>query len=137
MTKPESVSAWCDNISLKGVIETEDTATVTCRGDVDFTLLATNAGKTDYPVEIVFKTEDGTVRLLSDGVYINGEYHERKGLHTLSGKKVYGDGHIALTEDFYDCIKTGRKFPIDGAEGAKAVRIVLAAYASDGAEIIL
>lgn len=50
-------------------------------------------------------------------------------------KPCYGGGHGALIEDFYDCLRTGRKFEIDGKEGAKAVKIVLAAYESAGKEV--
>ena len=45
-------------------------------------------------------------------------------------KSCYGLGHYPLIEDFYSCIREGRHFPIDGYEGAKVVRLILAAYES-------
>ena len=69
--------------------------------------------------------------MIGDVVKVNGEVKEFKAV-TYYGKACYGMGHAPLIEDFYDCIKTGRKFAIDGKEGAKALRIVLAAYESNG-----
>ena len=110
----------------------EDTATVLCRGEKEFSLTATNTAAKDYPVEIVFYTENETLRMLSAGVFINGVYRDCKTEGEAYGKKIYGAGHRGLILDFYDCIQAGRKFAIDGAEAAKAVKIVLAAYASKG-----
>lgn len=132
MGLPESVSATCENVSLQGVIEVEDTAIVLCKGEKEFSFTATNAATKDYPVEIVFYTENETLRMLSAGVFIDGVYRDCKTDGEAYGKKIYGAGHRGLILDFYDCIQTGRKFAIDGAEAAKAVKIVLAAYASKG-----
>jgi len=43
---------------------------------------------------------------------------------------VYGFGHSALVADFVDAIKHDRKPLIDGAEGKKALEIILAIYKS-------
>lgn len=134
---PSSVVAWCSNVSLQNIIETEDTATLLCCGENDFSLSATNASAGNFPVEIIIKTKTEKIRLFPDCFYINDEYHDCKSTDAVFGKKVYGSGHCALIEDFYDCVKTGRKFPIDGVEGVKAVRIVLAAYKSNGNEEIV
>ena len=50
----------------------------------------------------------------------------------MYGKACYGSGHEALIADFYGCIETGKKFAIDGTEGAKVVKLILAAYRSAG-----
>lgn len=131
---PKSVVGWCENVSLKGVIEVEDTAMLTCMGDVDFSLCATTSAKDDYPTQIVVVTSDGEIRVTDNDVYINGELVNKNSSKESFIKKVYGEGHKALISDFYDCIKTGRDFAIDGKEGLKAVKIVLATYESDGKE---
>ena len=55
--------------------------------------------------------------------------------HRAVGKSVWGSGHKALIADFYDCLQKGKKFPIDGTEGAKSVRIVLKMYESRGTRL--
>ena len=53
---PKSVTAVCENRTLQGVIDVEDTANVTMYGKNEATMYATNAADKDYPVEITFKT---------------------------------------------------------------------------------
>ena len=133
---PKSVTAVCENRTLQGVIDVEDTANVTMYGKNEATMYATNAADKDYPVEITFKTNEAEIRMQSDYVWINGEAYDCKQEGERYGKKVYGVGHRGLINDFYDCVKTGRKFLIDGSEAVKAVNIVLAAYSSKGLEVV-
>ena len=133
---PKSVTAVCENRTLQGVIDVEDTANVTMYGKNEATMYATNAADKDYPVEITFKTNEAEIRMQSDYVWINGEAYDCKQEGERYGKKVYGVGHRGLINDFYDCVKTGRKFLIDGSEAVKAVKIVLAAYSSKGLEVV-
>lgn len=51
------------------------------------------------------------------------------------GKYCYGTGHGRLISDFYECVSENRKFAIDGAEGAKVVKLILSAYESGGEKI--
>ncbi len=132
---PKTLTAWCTNLSLHGVIDTEDTANLICHGKVEYSLMATNAGLKDNPVEIIVKTDSETVRIFSNVVYIDDRFYDCKNLDPIYGKQVYGSGHGELIRAFYDCVKMGKKFPIDAKEGAKAVRIVLTAYESQGKEI--
>ena len=134
---PKFVTASADNLSLKNVIEVEDTVSAVFDGDIPFTFFATNASANDFPVEIKFKLSSGEiVSLLSRAVIAGGQYKEfPKSLLTVSGKPCYGSSHYYLFEDFYGCIKEGRRFPIDGAEGAKVVRLILTAYESNKEKI--
>jgi predicted dehydrogenase len=134
---PKALSAFCGNMSLKDVIEVEDTASVYCFGDVDFSLLATNAGANGYPVEIVVNTENKRIEIRGNVLTVNGKAKDYTSEIPAYGKPCYGIGHWPLFADFYDCVKTGRKFPINGAEGAKAVVLVLSAYESKGEKIEL
>ena len=132
---PSSLKGVCENRSLQGIIDVEDTAMITLYGENEATIYATNAADRDYPVKISIQTDKGELHVLTDGVYVNGEYHDCKSSDRIYGKTIYGAGHRGMIYDFYDCVATGRKFPINGAEAVKAVRIVLTAYESEGKEI--
>ena len=129
---PTFVTASAENLSLKDVIEVEDTVSAIFDGDTPFTFFATNASANDFPVEIKFKLSSGEiVSLFPRAAIAGGQYKEfPKALLTVSGKSCYGSSHYYLFEDFYGCINEGRHFPIDGAEGAKVVRLILSAYES-------
>ena len=132
---PEFITARTENFSLQGVIDVEDTAIVRGEGVTPFTLFATNAHFTDCPVEIKIKTEDDLICIKSNTVEIGGKKHNFTHEKEYYGKPCYGVGHSPLIYDFYDCLATGRAFPIDGKEGMKAVRTVLTAYKSNGEKI--
>ena len=132
----EELTAACSNISLQGVIEVEDTATLRLYNDhATCTFFATNASTVGYPIGITLVTEEkDTIEFVGNDLIVNGEKKDFS-TATYYGKACYGMGHAPLIADFYDCVKTGRKFLIDGKEGAKALRIVLSAYESDGKRI--
>jgi predicted dehydrogenase len=50
--------------------------------------------------------------------------------HGFVGKSCYGRGHKAFIGDFYDCISEGRRFPIDGKEASRVMRLIFAVYES-------
>ena len=131
----EAVAATCSNLSLQGVIEVEDTASMCLYGKTaTATLVATNASAIGQPIEIMLTTSEGDcIEIYGSDLKINKEKKEFK--TDFYGKACYGMGHAPLIADFYDCVKTGRKFPIDGKEGQKALRIVLSAYESEGNRI--
>ncbi len=129
---PETLSASVSNLTLDGVIEVEDTATVCAKGKVGFNFYASNGSPADMPVEITLKVDGKALKLMpkyiisDDGTTVFDE-------KSISAPKAcYGGSHKALIDDFYDCVREGRRFSIDGAEGAKVVRIILAAYRSGG-----
>lgn len=130
---PKAVSASVGNLSLKGIIETEDTASLYCEGTNDFTFFATNAGKADMPAEMEFMLDNGeTLNVFPDKLLINGEKAIGEDLACENRKNCYGNGHEKLIKSFYSCVADKRRFEIDGEEGSKAVKIILAAYASGG-----
>ena len=51
------------------------------------------------------------------------------------GKCCYGNGHEKLIADFYNCIRCGKPFSIDGEEASKVVKMIFAAYRSNGEKI--
>lgn len=127
--EPVSVKASLSNFSLKGVIEVEDTASLVCRGDgFDFTFYATNAGGKDYPVTVTVKTKDEKLEILNRKIIIDGKVREFEKDNKVYGKCCYGTGHQALFADFYNCLKTGSPFEINGEEASKVIKVILSAY---------
>ena len=46
----------------------------------------------------------------------------------IYGKCCYGNGHDGLIKEFYDSIKKGEKFWIDGKEASKVIKLILSVY---------
>ena len=126
--EPKKVRANLSNQSLKGVIEVEDTASLFCSDGANFSFFATNAGSQDFPVSVRIMTKDEQIDVSPQKVQIGdkGYFFEEKS--RVYGKDCYGVGHEKLFVDFYDAVKEGRKFDIDGAEGAKVIKVILKAY---------
>jgi len=133
--EPKYVTATVGNLTLQNLIEVEDTAVALYSGGAEFSFFATNGGVSGLPVELTIKTEKDFIKVFPDSVTINGEMKKFDRDTRIYGKYCYGTGHERLIEDFYDCIQTGRKFPVDGSEGAKVIRLILGAYRSRGEKI--
>ncbi|MBQ8350734.1 MAG: Gfo/Idh/MocA family oxidoreductase [Clostridia bacterium] len=135
--QPDSVQADLHNRHLGGVIEVEDTASALFRyedGRV-FNFFATTASGADMPVQVMVATEGGqTIVAANDTITVNGEIRPSDSGDIRYGKDVWGDGHAKLVRDFYTCIKEDQPFAIDGREGARVVRAILAMYRSQGKE---
>lgn len=129
---PQRLTASVSNLTLRNDIEVEDTATVLCSGGAEFGLFASNGAPCDMPVSICVRTETETVQAFPDAVLVNGTPVDLEKAVSGYGKECYGGGHGALIDCFYDCLSKGERFPIDAEEGAKSVRLVLAAYESKG-----
>lgn len=133
--EPSYVCANVCNMTLQNVIDVEDTAVLKCKGEVPFEIFATNGSKTDFPIQIMIKTEKGLLKVTSNQVVLNDEIIYTENLSKYHIKPCYGFAHDFLIDDFYDCLKKGKKFSLDGKEGAKALKIVLSAYSSYGKDI--
>ena len=133
---PNSILGRVENFSLKDVIDVEDTATLLCEGDTRFTFFATNTGGADMPTEIRLTLSNGeNVVAYPDKLYINGNMVTEEDMRFILGKCCYGNGHEKLIADFYNCIKHGQPFSMDGKEASKVVKMILAAYESNGEKI--
>ena len=77
------------------------------------------------------------ITAMNDLLAVNGEVQPFAMDVDHGGKSVWGSGHAALVGDFYDCIQNERPFAINGREGAKVVRAILAMYRSRGEEVAL
>ena len=134
-SEPKSAVANVFNRSLQGVIEVEDTASASFKGDVNFDFYATNAASVDLPVEIRVSFDDHVLTILPDKALLDGEIVDFENDVKWQGKLSYGNGHEKLIRRFYECVNNGDKFEIDALEAAKAVKMVLAIYSSNGKEV--
>ena len=136
---PKSVMANCENRHLGGVIEVEDTASAlfTYEDGRCFNFYATTAGGADMPVQVTLAGNGHTVTATPDTLTLDGHAVEKEGGHAKIGKDVWGDGHAKLVADFYRSVEEDTPFAIDGEEGAKVVRAILAMYRSSGKETLL
>lgn len=135
---PKNVIAHTHNDLLQDAIEVEDTATACfeCENGVRFNFFATNSGACDLPVQIQVKLNNGDlVDAQNDQFCLNHTPISSSAESEAVGKQVWGNGHLALISDFYDCIQTNQKFSIDAEEAGKVIRMILAMYASNGEKI--
>lgn len=136
------VTAHIANDHLKGVIEVEDTAVLRMEGKDGLTavMYATTAYGGNADVFIELRLEKAVLRIEGEKlykIYPDGEVEVliRKNDEAFVGRHYWGHGHNAIIKDFYDCLKTGRKFGIDALEGGKAARLVAASYKSSSENI--
>lgn len=129
---PSEVYANCNNYLLKDVIEVEDTFMAVFRGPANFDMYATTSAASELPVELQIKTKDDIVILMPECAYVNGKTLTYDSDRNYFGKCDYGRGHDSLFKDYYDCLVNGEKFWINGEEGAKVIRMILAVYESNG-----
>ncbi|MBR2867622.1 MAG: Gfo/Idh/MocA family oxidoreductase [Clostridia bacterium] len=135
--KCKSLTAHVANDHLKGVIEVEDNASILMEleGGVTAMLYATTAYAENSDVLVEILTENGKLRFEGERLFSfdeSGNMTEIKGSSAIvyHGESYWGDGHSALINDFYDCLKNGREFEIDAFEGGHAAKIVAASYKS-------
>lgn len=133
----KKLTAHISNDHLKGVIEVEDNASVLMELGCGATALlyATTAYGENSGVFVEVLFENGKLRFEGDKLFSIGEKGSISEIEVSEsavchGKSYWGSGHSLIINDFYDCIKTGRKFDIDALEGGKAARIVAACYKS-------
>ncbi len=135
--EPEAVAACKENLTLRDQIEVEDTIALRCFGKTDYSFFATVGAAVDFPVELNFRLDKKDhLLVLPKTALLNGSVIAEEEIRPL-GKECYGDGHVRLIQDYYQCIAEGRNFPINGAEGAKVIRVILGAYESKGEKILL
>lgn len=129
--------AWGHALNEKfGELEVEDTVNIrfeTQSGKIAVFNATIGAGM-DHPVMIDIVCEKASLRIEGNSAYkIENGVYEKLYLpedNAFVGRKYWGNGHEALIPDFYDCLKTGRKFPVGFEEGRKSVKEFLAVYES-------
>jgi predicted dehydrogenase len=122
---------------LNDVIEVEDSAhaCITFRNNVRGLFYGTNAYLANSPVELELVFQQGTLLQRRDCLYLWKDGQETllcepAASTATSGKSYWGTGHSRLIHDFYDHIREGRRFWIDGAEGMKTLELIEGIYKS-------
>lgn len=132
---PSFAEAHAANHHLKGVIEVEDTL----EAYIDYSgrpavFYATTAHCADSAVLIELCTENATIRLEGENVFCawkdGREESIRFGRQAVLGKSCWGSGHVAIIRDFYDCLQTGRDFPVSPAKTSTTMELMFGLYAS-------
>ena len=131
------VEASMGNHHLKHVIEVEDTLEAYLDfGGTPAVFYATTAHCTDSPVLVELVCENVTLRMEEQEVTLRWKdgTSERRILASPAapavGKAYWGHSHSLCIADFYDCIRTGRRFPND-IEGVRdTAELMLAVYES-------
>jgi len=122
---------------INDVIEVENSAEalISFKSGVNALLYATSCYCVDSPVVIeifcesarIFMDDSLTVTF-SDG---SKEFYHEVDINT-GCKLCWGDYHCRLIDEFYNCIASGRPFPVSLEEGYKTLKIVLDIYKSNG-----
>jgi len=140
----ESLTGTYANLTHKGVIETEDTATASLRfkSGALGTIAATSSSHLGWETTLTFYGTDGTItirtgkplRVVCKNLRLGGKIEKdlKKIEETPSklGKAYYGPSHPALIADFVKAARGEKAYFIPAAEAAEAVKIVLSIYES-------
>lgn len=135
---PTSVEASIHNHHLKNVIEVEDTAEAYITfGEIPALFYATTAYCADAPVMLEIICENMTIRLEGNHVTRIDAQGNRENVDfeklATAGKDCWGSGHLSLIRDFYQCVEENKPFPIDYAEGCRAINLMFGIYQSNKA----
>lgn len=133
--EPIAVTGSVSNNHLKGIIDEEDTAEIYIEfaGGAKAVFYATTANADNTPVILSLSTEKGSYTALGNKLYdAAGNAIAINEKTDIIAKDYWGNGHLHLIRDFYDCIKTGKKFSVGVKEAFKAVKVALELYRSNG-----
>lgn len=138
----KTVEASLSTKRLKGIIEVEDTVDILMTdGDKRRLLFYTsNCYIKNAPVELEIICENGSIRMTGNVVEVEkGDQITRKDYTsgTVLGKDYWGSGHGFLIDDFYQCIREERPFPVDGREAFASVRLMESVYRSAREGIVI
>lgn len=131
----KTVEASISTKRLKEAIEVEDTVDVLMTGENGQRMLfyASNCYVKNAPVELEIICENGSIKMVGNEVVTekNGQITKKDySSGTVLGKDYWGSGHGFLIDDFYQCIQTGKAFPVSGEEAVVSVRLLEAVYRS-------
>lgn len=135
---PESVSGMAANLTHTGLIEVEDTATITMKhpGGVGSVYFATNSHGENAPVEIELVFESATVRL-QDGQLLaatpDGDVQVIASDLVAEGERSYwGASHARLIADFYAHLSAEKPFWIDADAALVSLGVLRDTYIASG-----
>ena len=137
------VSAVCENINHKNIIETEDTASAILKlkcGSIGI-IEATNASNIDWEAKITINGTRGSVEIINENISkisfseksVEDEVKAR--LESLTSppihdnaKPYYGSGHTAQISNFINAINTGAKPLVTVSSAAETVKTIFEIY---------
>lgn len=137
---PVAVTGTVTNNHLVGTIDEEDTAElyIEFESGAKANFYATTAAVSDTPVIISLTTKSNRYTAFGNKVFDRaGDTVVVNEKTDVIAKDYWGNGHLHLVRDFYDCLKSGRKFPIGVSEAYRAVSVILALYRSCGKRVEL
>lgn len=129
--------------ALAGVIEVEDTAhmRIVMKSGVPAVFYATVAYGGHSPVEVEAVFERGTFLVKGNTLWRTDSGFELlcdPAAKPSGAREYWGSGHLAQIGDFYRCIREGKPFFIDGAQGIEAVKLVFGLYeSSETGQVVL
>lgn len=135
MGAPSFAEAHMANRHLKDCIEVEDTV----EAYVDFrgrpaVFYATTAYSGSAPALLELCCERAAVRIEESEVLCRWEDGRNERVifpeQRAPGKKYWGCGHGAIIRDFYDCLETGRRFPVGVRDVRNTMELMLGIYES-------
>lgn len=134
---PTAVHGVAATLTLPGVIEVEDTATIVIDHDagVRSTLFATNAHHTNTDVELEVTGRDGSVRLAGGEAWLtDGSGGRLIATDTQAGgeRSYWGKGHSLLINDFHARLDDPEPFWIGPADGLVPLQVLREVYAQSG-----
>jgi len=134
---PTAVKGVAATLSLAGVIEVEDTATVVIDHDsgVRSTLFATNTHHTNTDVELEATGRDGSVRLVGGEAWLtDGSGTRRVATDAQAGgeRSYWGKGHSLLIDDFHARLDDPEPFWIGPADGLVPLQVLREVYRQSG-----
>lgn len=141
--KPVETQANMMNYHLKGVIEVEDTVSAYIRyPHATACFYATTTYEGNRPIMIDIECENMSLRL--EGSYVTCIHKDGKkeeltfyNGHTI-GKDYWGTGHTTCIRDYYQCLETGKKFPIEIEDVESTFQLMMDIYqsAKEGKEVL-
>lgn len=136
---PSCVTARADVMKAREGVEVEDTVSAFFGGAAEFSFFATINAAANLPTEITLVLENGQkLTVLQRSVLLDDKpIFTDDGSFEGFGKSYYGNAHGALFDDFYDCIASGREFPISAEEAARVMRLIFAVYESCGKKVCI
>ena len=134
---PTAAHGVAATLSLPGVIEVEDTATIVIDHDsgVRSTLFATNAHHTNTDIELEISGRDGSVRIVGGDAWLtDGSGSRIIASDTPAGgeRSYWGTGHSLLINDFYARLDDSEPFWIGPAAGLIPLQVLRSVYAQSG-----
>lgn len=118
-------------------IEVEDVADAAIRfeNNAVYSFYACNYFTENSPIQVEISGENGTVHLSGEDVAISISGQPPRIIHpsgvaTDAGEGYWGRCHYLQLKDFYRCIRTGEKAPVDPEDARKTLKLVLDLYRS-------